>query len=161
MSVHLQRGRRRRGFTLAEMLVYLSLVTTGMVVIGGLEVQSTKALEIQQILVDLQLQSSALLGSLRRDVEQARSIESDRGALRIRRLDGVTVSYEAGARLEVHGAEPARRTTYLKNTALVVHVDGSLGGRSPIVTVEVTFEDHGLRRVYTGTAAPRREVTGG
>ncbi|MCO5165708.1 MAG: hypothetical protein M9894_04990 [Planctomycetes bacterium] len=152
---------RRRGTTLVELMVYLGLISSGMVVLVGLEAMAQRSLALQQALIDLDLEASGLLGALRRDVEAARRLEVERGALVLVRHDGVAVRYEAGLRVEAPGAGE-RRVAYPRNAELRVALDAALEG-PPVVTVEAVFVDQGragpVRRAHRRVAAPRGELT--
>lgn len=153
----------RRGFTLVELMVYLALVTAGVMTLGAIEVGAHRALALQEALIAIDLESATLLGALRLDVENARRVALDQDALVVERLDGRTVRYQAGSRVEsgVGGAE--RRTDYPTNSALRVSIEAGLDG-VPLVRVEGTFRRAGaagaITRVHRRSAAPRREVGG-
>lgn len=155
------RRQRRRGTTFVELLVYIGLLTSGMLVLGGLELAAQRALTMQQALIDIDLESIGLLGALRRDVEAARRLELDPAALVVERHDGATVRYERGARVESRpGAEP-RREPFPTNSDLRVSLESALGGK-PLVVVEATFRretrDGAVSRSYRRVASPRGEV---
>lgn len=159
-----RRAGRRRGTTFAELLVYIGLLTTGLLVIGGLEQAAQRALQLEQGLIDIEMQAAGLLGSLRRDVEAARRLELDRGVLRIERQDGRLVRYEARRRVESGGALPAERVEeFPLNEALAVSFEAEgPPGAARLVVVEATFVSRGrdgkLERKFRRTAAPRAEV---
>lgn len=152
----------RRGVTLVELMVYLALVTAGVMTLGAIEVGAHRALALQEALIAIDLESATLLGALRLDVESARRVALDRDALVVERLDGKTVRYQAGVRVE-SGADGERRTAYPSNSALGVTIEAGLDG-PPLVRVEATFRRGGaagtITRVHRRTAAPRREVGG-
>ena len=56
---------RRRGFTLIELVVYLGLVATALLVFGGIEVSAHRNLAVQSALIDMENQSASYLGALR------------------------------------------------------------------------------------------------
>ncbi len=153
----------RRGFTLVELMVYLALVTAGVMTLGAIEVGAHRALALQEALIAIDLQSATLLGALRLDVENARRVAVDEDALVVERSDGKTVRYQAGSRVESGGDAPERRTTYPTNSGLGVSIEAGLDG-VPLVRVEATFRRDGaagtITRVHRRTAAPRREVSG-
>lgn len=150
-------ARRRRGTTLVELMVYLGLISSAMVVLVGLEAMARRSLALQQALIDIELDASTLLGAVRRDVEAARRLELDRGALVVVRHDGVTVRYEAGQRVEGE-----RRVDHPRNAELRVTLDAAPGG-PPLVVVEAVFAEQGgagaVRRAFRRVAAPRGELT--
>ncbi len=154
-------GRRgRRGTTLVELAVYLGLLTSGLTVLAGLELGAQRALGVQQALIDIELESGALLGALRRDVEAASRLELGPDVLEVVRHDGRRVRYEQGARIET-GPDGERRQGYGRHTALRVSLEGTAGGR-PLVIVEATFTQRGaygrVERTYRRTASPRGEL---
>lgn len=155
--------RRQTGTTLVELLVYVGLLTSGLLVLGGLELGAQRALGLQQGLIDVEFQSLGLLGALRRDVEAARRLALDPKALVVERHDGVSIRYEAGARIETApslGATP-RRDAFPTNTDLRISLEGALTGK-PLVIVEATFTSKGqhgaVTRSFRRVAAPRGEV---
>ncbi len=154
---------RRRGFTLVELMVYLALVTAGVLTLLSIEMGAHRALALQEALIAIDLESATLLGALRVDVEASRRLAVDEDALVVERFDGRTVRYEAGARIESGGGAPERRTVYATNSALAVTLEAGLDG-APILRVEATFRREGaageVSRVLRRTAAPRREVSG-
>lgn len=155
------RARARRGTTLVELLVYIGLLTSGLLVLGGLELGAQRALSLQQGLIDVELESIAMLGALRRDVEAARRLELDPKALVVERHDGRTIRYEAGARLESTAGAPPRRDPFPTNSDLRVSLEAALTGK-PLVVVEATFTSKGphgaVTRSFRRVAAPRGEV---
>lgn len=159
----MSRSRRGGGFTLVELMVYLALVTAGVLTLGAIEVGAHRALALQEALIAIDLESAALLGALRVDVESARRVSVEADVLVVERLDGKTVRYAAGSRVESGGGAPARTTEYVTNSALAVTLEGGLDGL-PLVRVEATFRRGGtagtISRVLRRTAAPRREVGG-
>jgi hypothetical protein len=153
---------RRRGATLAELLVYLGLLSAGLLVIGGLEQGARRALTLQQSLIDIDMQATTMLGGLRRDVESARRLEVDRDALVVQRQDGRSVRYERGKRTESGGGLGAGVTqTFALNAALRITLEAPPGA-APLVVVEATFTAPGregkVERTFRRTAAPRAEV---
>jgi hypothetical protein len=153
---------RRRGTTMIELLVYMGLLTSGMLVLLGIEAGASRALALQQALLDVELESGQLLGQLRRDVEAAARLEVDRDALVVHRQDGRTVRYVAGARVESGaGLQSERREAYRHNTALTVSLEGSPGG-GPLVIADAAFVVQGtfgkVERAFRRSAAPRARV---
>jgi hypothetical protein len=158
------RFARRRGTTFAELLVYMGLLTAGLLVVGGLEQMAGRTLQLEQALIDIEMQAAGLLGAVRLDVARARRLELDAGALVIERHDGRRVRYDAGRRTESGGALPAERVeAFPLNTALAVsyEVEGPPGA-SPILVVDATFTSRGrdgkVERTFRRTASPRAEV---
>ena len=158
-----RRSGGARGFTLVELMVYLALVTAGVMTLGAIEVGAHRALALQEALIAIDLESATLLGALRLDVENGRRVAIDEDALVVERSDGKTVRYQAGARIESGGGAAERRTTYPSNSALAVSIEAGLDG-VPLVRVAATFSRGGaagtITRVHRRTVAPRREVSG-
>jgi type II secretory pathway pseudopilin PulG len=95
---HLRRSTR--GFTLAELLVYLALVSTALVVFGMIEMGARRSVALQGALIDCESSAQRYLSPLRRDVEDARSVAAVTTCLNIVRLDGTRVTYTAKERVE-------------------------------------------------------------
>lgn len=149
---------RRRGTTFVELLLYMGLLTSGMVVLVGIEAGAARALSLQQALLDVELEQAQLLGALRRDVEAARRLEVDRAALVVHRLDGRVVRYEAGARVESGGGLAAeRRDLFRHNTGLTISVEPGA-----LVVADATFTARGsfgvVERAFRRSASPRARV---
>ena len=73
---------RRRGFTILELLIYFSLVTTAMVVFGGIELGAQRTVDMQHALIEINTQAQSYMFVFRRDVESARSLEVRRTSCR-------------------------------------------------------------------------------
>lgn len=152
---------RRRGTTFAELLVYIGLLTTGVVVIAGLELGARRALTLQQALIDIEMQSAGMLGALRRDVEAARSVEVGERELLVHRQDGRDVRYEPGRRTETGGGLAVPRSDlYPLNDELGVSLEAPPGA-PPLVVIAATFTARGhegaIKRTFRRTASPRVE----
>lgn len=102
--------RAARAFTLVELMVYLALVTGGMVVVGGLALSAQRTVALQQALIDVNVEASRYLARLRRDVEASRELDVSPDRLVVTRLDGVLVVYGLRTRVEIgeKGAERGR-----------------------------------------------------
>lgn len=95
---------RRRGFTLAELLVYVSLVSAGILLIGGVELFAQRSLRAQQAQIEVEYQVARMGGQLRADVEGAAALVASEGALTVTDARGQRVRYSALGR-EVLGAD--------------------------------------------------------
>ena len=150
--------KRSRGFTLVEMMVYMSLVAVGLLAAGGIELQAQQALAVQASLVDIDRQSASYLGQLRRDVEDASRLEVKGGAeLVVFDRDGGSVVYRAGERVVLFpgGTVRAREPYRLLKTLTIA--DAKQPRRLAVVA---RFEQDDVVRTFRRVAAPRREVTG-
>ena len=146
---------RRRGFTLVELVVYMSLVTTGLMVFAGLELSAQRATAVQGALMDIATQSSTYMGRLRRDVEGARGLRigAEGKELLVQRLDGTAVIYKVGERIELSSDGKQRGRERFR---LLVELEVRQGHGS-LVEVRAAFARGEVRRVHVRTAAPRRE----
>ncbi len=153
---------RRRGFTLVELMVYLALVTAGVLTLLSIEMGAHRALALQEALIAIDLESATLLGALRVDVEASRRLAVDEDALVVERFDGRTVRYEAGARIESGGGAPERRTVYATNSASPActrcsHEGPNTKAASAGAPARRTPSTPGTRRMSCGAAyRPRR-----
>lgn len=148
---------RRRGFTLIEMVVYMGLVTTGLIVCGGIELQAQRSVAVQGSLVDIDTQALDFLGKLRRDVEDGRTLTVRDGAeLVVLRLDGSSVIYRTGTRIDLSAAGKERtRERYRLQTGF----SASVSKAPSKVAVIATFKRGDVERTFHKVAAPRLEVT--
>lgn len=147
----------RRGFTLIELLVYLSLVSSALVVFGGIELSAQRTVAIQQALVDIHQQSATYLGRFRKDVEDARSLELQRDRLEVVRLDGTRVTYTGGERLEADAGGKIRGRSIFTTLKAIEVRRVPLGG----VELKATFTSRlgwkdDVKRTYRRVATPRR-----
>lgn len=156
---------RRRGFTLIELMLYLSLVTVGLLLIGAVEMTAKRSVDTQQSIIDVQLHGDAFLGRLRRDVELARQVRVEAGVpvtvLGLTLLDGTRVRWGPGWREEQRGDGPARREEFPPVKAWTPRVERV--GQRARVTVEVQLEAGArhsrVARKRSRTALTRLEVT--
>lgn len=100
---------RRRGLTLAELLVYVSLVSAGVLLIGGVELFAQRSLRAQQAQLEVELQVTRLGSHFRADVEAARALSLEGDVLTITAHDGARVRYGSQGR-ELLGADDAAPT---------------------------------------------------
>lgn len=151
-------SRRGGGFTLAELLVYVSLVTTGFLFVGSLLGVSQEAAGLQGVLLDMQVQADRYLVQLRRDVEVAARLEAGGEGLTIETLDGRRVRYAAFER-EVRGADGQAIGVERFPDLAALRVEVGPGGA---VSVEARFvrprRGGDVVRTYRRTATPRQEV---
>lgn len=82
-------------------MVYFTLVTTAMVVFGGIELGAQRAVDMQHALLEINTQSQGYLLAFRRDVESARKVRLTQEVLSITRLDGIEVVYRGIERREL------------------------------------------------------------
>lgn len=152
----MRRAAAHRGFTLAEVLVYMALVTGSLVAIGGLALTAQQTLRLQQSLVDINVDATQFLSSLRRDVEAARRLDVEAARLTVHLPDGRRVVYAPEARTEYTAAGELRGTIHfptLKGLTVASLASG--------VQVKLAMEAPGaerrdrVRRTFEGTAAPR------
>jgi type II secretory pathway pseudopilin PulG len=154
--------RRSSGFTLIELMVYMSLVTMGLMACGGIELQAQKAVAVQAALVDIDRQATGYLGQLRRDVEDSRKLEVQGNAeskgsdLIVHDRDGGAVIYRAGERVVLFpsGKQRAREPFRLLKTLTVV-----IAKEPSRVAVVATFKGGEIERTFHRVAAPRQEVS--
>lgn len=152
------RRLRRGGFTLAELMVYFALVTTALVVFGGIEITISRSVSMQQALIDIENQAAMYMSWARRDIEAARTVKVEEGKrIKIVRLDGVEVSYQGTERIERNEAGERGRHTFRLLQALEVTRTG------PQVEVTATFGEtlgwkQKLQRRFRRVATPRREA---
>ena len=146
--------RARRSFTLAEMLVYLALVTGALVAIGGLSLSAQRTLRLQQSLIDINVDATRYLSALRRDVEAARTLHVEPARLELLRADGRRVVYIVGRRLESAGAGAGGALHFPTMRGLSVAAVGS-GVRVRIDLTAPGADGGEVRRTFEGAAAPR------
>lgn len=159
-------SRRRRGFTLVELIVYLGLMTMGLLLVGAIELTAQRAADMQQGLIEVQLAADSFLGHLRRDVEAARRVTREGRELVLELQDGRRVRWGPGLREELAAGgppAPARREVHpvVKSWELQLEV---LGPHTR-VTVEVELEGRTrggtpIVRRRSRTATTRLEVPG-
>lgn len=170
--------RLRRGFTLVELVVYLSLITVGMLLVGAVEMTAKRSVDQQRALIDVQLQGDAFLGRLRRDVEAARKVSTESGVphtvIALTLGDGTLVRWgiqreelprggtiDRGFREEtVSGGQP-RLETFPAVIAWTPRVERDVGRAR--LTVEVKLEagarEYKVTRKRSRTALTRLEVS--
>jgi hypothetical protein len=171
--VRLRRGHPsslRGAFTMAELLVYCSLVTMGLLLIGSVEMAANRAAGMQQSLIEIELQACSSLDRLRRDVEASQRVErvtvgedlQQRDALLITLLDGRRVRYTAGERVELDAdGGQLLREAFPAQRSLEFELTTRAGVTQVLVEatfVETTRSGGEVRRVHRRTAQPRREV---
>jgi hypothetical protein len=148
--------RRRRGFTLAELAVYMGLVATGVMVFAGIELSAQRSIAIQGTLLDMSTQANTYLGALRRDVEAARSvrIQADGRELLVQRPDGSTVLYRAGLRIEL-GADGKQRARERYRLLIELRIRRP-SPSGPQLIAEARFARGEVERTFRRSAAQRR-----
>jgi len=151
---------RRRGFTLAELAVYMALVSMAMLLFAGIELSAQRSVRVQGALLDIESQGLRCLGALRRDVEAARSVTVlDQGReLLLQMDDGGAVLYRAGARTEL---APDGRQRAREGFGLLVDLRVSQEPSSGRVRVEARFARGEVRRTLLRSALPRRRTRDG
>jgi hypothetical protein len=152
--------RRRRGFTLIELCVYLSLVSSALLVFGGIELSARRSLSVQSALIDMENQASSYLGALRRDVEASTAVDVKADTVLVHKFDGSGVVYRAGERRELDPAGKERvREVYPLLGAIVATQAGSRVSVEARFSVELGWAK--LERTFSRGASPRREVSDG
>jgi hypothetical protein len=147
----------RRGFTIAELVIYMGLVTSALAVFGGISISAQRSLGLQSTLIDMENQAAGYLGSFRRDVEAAKSLEVREDRVLVHRLDGSAVIYRAGERsvLDAEGTQSGREVFGLLRGLSAKRIGGQ-------VHVEARFFLDlywgQVARTFRRAAAPRREV---
>ena len=149
--------RARRGFTLVELMVTLTLVVGALVVVGGIELGAQRSVALQQALLDMQRQAGLYLARVRRDVEQARTLELQPERLRVVRLDGVEVVYVAGERREREQVERFGSIEELavSSGAVAEEVVVTIRCAAPLGRADV------VRREFRRVATPRGAIDAG
>lgn len=159
-------SRRRRGFTLVELIVYLGLMTMGLLLVGAIELTAQRAADMQQALIEVQLAADAFLGHLRRDVEAARRVTREGQELVLELQDGRRVRWLPGVREELAAPGltiPARREVHPAVTSWELRLE--VAGAHTRVTVDAKLEARTrggspVVRRRSRTATTRLEVTG-
>jgi hypothetical protein len=117
-----RRIARQRGFTLAELMIYLALLVAGTVMIAGLELTASRAAFLERALVDLGLEAEELGGRFREDVFGA--VRVDQGKIANGKGTLLVLGTPGGGevRWEVEGAARAETVgpvTRIENARLV------------------------------------------
>lgn len=154
---------RARGFTLVELLVYLSLVTVGLLLVGAVEMTAQRAADLQQALIEVQRHGDGFLARLRRDVESAQRISQQGNELLLTFSDGRQVRWTPGRREVLGGGGVVQAQDEYRGVkswkVLLEPVQGHLR-----VTTTVQLEQQGreakVARERTGSAVTRLEVSG-
>lgn len=154
--------RARRGFTLVELLVYLSLVTVGLLLVGAVEMTAQRTADLQQALIEVQRQGDSFLGHLRRDVEASRRVSREGDALLLTLGDGRQVRWTPGLReLLGGGGVVVAQEEYRGVESWEVTVEPVEGHTR--VTAKVELKQRGretvVERQRTRTATTRLEPT--
>ena len=152
-----------RGFTLAELLVYISLVSAGILLIGGVELFAQRSLHMQQSLIEVELQTVKFGGLLRQDVEAARSIRGGGEELQLVTLAGERVRYRPGERATLDAAGEVIRVDEAPEVKACTFTVARLpSGRARVdatLEFELRFEGELRTRTRTRTALSRLAVT--
>ena len=164
---------RRRGLTLIELMVYMALVTMGLLMVGNVELAAQRSASLQQALLDLELRAHDFSRDLRSDIEAAGHIRyiREQDTLEIRRHDGRWIYYRPGRRAERadHDGPDLRLDLYggrirgwtLEQTRVRTPLGGQATRYQFTLQVAVPDKDGGaIERVRRVSAVPRREVPG-
>jgi hypothetical protein len=168
------RRSARRGLTLIELVIYMGLVTMGLLLIGNVEMAAQRSAGMQQALLDIEDRGRSFSRALRADLEASAHVRylADSDTLEIRRLDGRWIYYGPGRRAEraEHDGPDLLLDLYGGRidgwTVDRTRVRTARGGRAVRWSVEISLvvptRDGGeLRRARRLSAVARREVLGG
>lgn len=158
----MNRRGRRRGVTLVELIVYISLVSAGVLLIGGVELFAQRCLHLQQSLIEVELQTAGFGGQLRRDVEEARALTVDGDRLQLVTLGGETVRYLPGGRELLDAAgEVAQRDEFPEVAGCSFTLERLASGRMRVTAAmefKVLVDGEERTRTRTRSAVTRLAV---
>jgi hypothetical protein len=160
---------KSRGFTMAELLVYMALLLAGTLTIAGLELSASRAAFLERALVDLGMEADELGARFRDDVRQAirvedGKIEGGKGALLVLAmpgggevrwdLDGSSRVERTGPAVKAEGIKLVRRV-YLKPNTVPSRVETFAHAEKLLLT----RSGHSVRLDFSVAVARADEVT--
>ncbi|MBL4850016.1 MAG: prepilin-type N-terminal cleavage/methylation domain-containing protein [Planctomycetes bacterium] len=145
---------RRRGFTLIELVIYMALCSVGLATFLMIEVGARQSLTLQGAILDLEEEGRRYLNAWRGDVEAAQQVLVSKDRVVVVRLDGHTVVYTQGSRVETDAKGKKLGVDWFPRTS---KLEFELRGRELKATLEIrrSLGQTALTRTYRRVATPR------